>query len=195
MTTIAKRIDEVIQLGLARELQAEGYRKKGRFFREASLEGIRVIQVQASRDNHGGTGKFTINIGVYFAEIRALLSGRPHVPEPTDQDVAVGVRVPYLIHGQDRWWSISDNTDLAVLATEVARAHVSLARPWLAQRSTLEGFLEAPDRGFLHRAAAAMALGDRDRARTLLSKELPDPDVHPEIHQHVSSYFERWGLR
>jgi hypothetical protein len=192
---VAKRIDEVIKVGLAKQLKSEGYRKKGRTFREASLPGMRVVNVQASQWNSGETGQVTINIGVYFGELAQMLDEKP-LPEPHEYECMVRQRIGSLMDdGRDFWWHIDEATAVAGLAAEVVDAYSNYGQPWLARAATLQGLLATERAALRYQAAAAMLLGDRDRARGLLSRAMPPPGSDSEpLRERLRRCVERWGL-
>jgi len=192
--TATKRIGEVITRGLAPHLRAEGYRKKGRTFRAKGLPGMRVVNVQASQWNWAKQARFTLNLGVYFGELVAMVDEVPK-PEPLEYDCMVRSRIGSLMpSGLDHWWQIDESANLEALAADVATAYETYARSWLARMATLEGFVasHAPTR---YRAAAAMCLGEGDRARTLLSRAMPRAEVDPELRARLQKCVDRWGLR
>jgi hypothetical protein len=137
---IAKRIDEVIKLGIAPLLKENGFSKKGRNFHKAAGEAIQVVNIQADKWNQGYTGQFTINLGVYFRAIseiseRSIVDGLPK-----EYDCTIVNRLGFLMPTQDdKWWSLGDGVEDEQVASDVADALKECGLPWLQSASTRDG--------------------------------------------------------
>ena len=138
---------DVIKRVLAGEfgatLAAEGYVKKGpRAFYRKNAESLCFVNVQAGSGNSRlFGGKFTINLGVFlFAEVQLKNPQRSSYDDVDSYDIlAGGMRLGYLVHGNDLWWHFEPTSDAAEISREVAKAWRTYARPYLDARSTLVG--------------------------------------------------------
>ena len=189
MTAISSRIEQVIRRGLAAHLKEEGYRRSGRTFRLLA-DTVRVVSVQGSQWNSEESGRFTVNLGVYFPQLVTLIGGEP-VRSPREYDCPVRARIAELRAGRDDWWELGEATDLDELSSNVLRAYVEHARPWLDSNADPRSLLESGGASVLA-AAAAVTLGDRDGARSLLSRTIVS---NPGERDLARRCVDRWQLR
>jgi hypothetical protein len=192
LSAISERIDALVRDGLAPVLRAAGYRKTGRTWRQAADGWVRVTNVQGSWTNIGETGKFTINLGVYFPEAAVLRNGPPAVEKPNESDCIVHERIGFLLPvRQDHWWEIRPATDLPQLINEVSHAWVNYGKPWLELHSDLsraEAFLE---RKGLKAWAAVFSILRHDvaKAKALLAEAIAQAERSPQL----ASSLRQWG--
>lgn len=131
MSDIAGKIDEVIKLGLAALLKGQGFKKTGRTWHKADGDNWLIVNVQASTNNFGSAGQFTINLGVYCAAAAALADDLPFAGKPKEYHATIRKRLGTLAHGRDYWWAIDTSSNLAAIATDVVEKMQSLGLPWL----------------------------------------------------------------
>ena len=139
MSEIAKFIDDVIRRDLAKRLRSEGYRKSGRTFYSANDTRTAVVNVQASRNNFGDSGTFTINCGVYFPDVASITKAIPFTGRfPKEHNCTIRERIGRLMDGNDFWWPINSNTDFSSLAKDVANTWALSGKPWIDRVSELD---------------------------------------------------------
>jgi hypothetical protein len=160
----AKAIDEVLALGLAGALKRAGFKKSARTFRRALDGAIQVVNVQASQSN-GPAARFTVNLGVYRAEIAALLApSLPLTTQPKEYQCVVRERIGFLMpKGADHWWEVRPHgsIDNERLAGEVADAVLGYGLPWLESNFSIGAIRETLSaHPTLVTAAASIAAGD-----------------------------------
>ncbi len=172
-TPAAAALDEVIRAGLAPALRAEGFRKDGRTFRRVRDECIQVVSLQSSRSSTAEEVRFTMNVGVYFRQVRAMLEGcgGPGRRGPSESDCTLRAQIGSFSPGlAGAWWTATRGSApevLRALGDEILGAYQQQARPWLDRVSDLRAALdEAERKGDLRTAAAiCLVLGDEAAAR------------------------------
>ena len=173
---IGHSIDSVIRDTLAPVLKAAGFRKQARTFRRSVGQAIHVVNAQGSKWNAGAEGQFTLNLGSYWPALAAQLVGPEHVSAaPAEADCHLRQRIgPLLPGGQDHWWTVSPETDLAALGAEVTAAWQAYGAPWFDAVPDLRaaGDRLEQQRSYYWAAAAALADGDRARAAKRVAEGL-----------------------
>ena len=195
MSTIRNAIENVIRGDLAGRLKDAGYRRAARTFFAEFSDHTCVVNVQADKWNQGSSGRFTINLGVYFPELAQLMETLPlSGVYPKEHECNVQERLGSLMHdGRDVWWEIDAGTDVAKLAGEVGNAWAAFGKPWLEQVSTLEGAHAQllNQYSYYQAAASALLLGRRDEALSLIQKSL---ERHPRAAKKVGAWGQKHGL-
>jgi len=165
MSQIGRLIDAVIRDGLAPLMKRAGFKRSGRNFLKVDSESIAVLNVQASLSNVGATGKFTINLGRYFPSV-ARAVGDPDPPcLPKEYNCHLRQRIGHLLPKKlDHWWEIDPETNLWLLAGDVARAVESAGLPWLERMQHLRA-LKNELNGFPSPKLASVLLLLDDRAQ------------------------------
>lgn len=192
MDPVAQHIGRVIKHALVPALRGSGFRGSGRTFHHWLQGVVQVVNVQASSSNFGDTGRFTINLGVFFPAVAAIVDpGR--VPEkPKEYECTLRTRIGVLTEGSaDLWWYIDSKTVDPELGDEVARTFVTFGAPWLERHSRLEAVLEGLGRNVITRAASLMALGRADEAKALVQEAIADD---PERTGYLADWSQRRGL-
>jgi hypothetical protein len=190
---IGKKIDQVTGGELAARLKDHGYRKKGRTFHRRTVDATCVVNVQASVSNAGEAGSFTVNLGVYFPGIEEPLTGGTSSDPPREYECTLRQRLGGLMPGSggDRWWTVTEGSDLSAISHDVAEAWRTYGRPWLDANATLSGASATlATRNGLHGAVAAMLLGDRVEAERRLRTFL---DTCPVAATIARVRAERWA--
>jgi len=165
MSEIAGKIDEVIKLGLADFLKAQGFKKSGRNWHKSDGDNWLMVNVQASSGNSGGAGKFAINLGIYFAAVAAMAGQIPPDGKPKEGSATISNRLGVLVHGKDHWWDIGANSDLNAIAADVVQGMQRVGLPWLDTHRQL-AHLSAALKGqpSLSSVSAAWISGDKEDA-------------------------------
>ena len=142
------RYDLMISEAIQPVLRAAGFKKKrNTFVRE--LDGARQsLEFQASQFGSRDDVKFTINLGIDYAEL--------------DDPWQLRVRIGRLLQGgEDVWWGFDDTTDVSELAAELVHV-INGARAWFDELATF-GQAES----VLKRRPDLLDIGSLDRLAVL----------------------------
>jgi len=132
VSAIGTLIDKVTRDALSEPLRAAGYKKNGRTFRRSLDDGVQVINVQASVSNAGSSGRFTVNLGVYFATLADLGGIGRLTDNPSESDCHLRCRIGHLLPGrQDLWWEVGEHQDNSSVVGDVRRACTGKGLAWL----------------------------------------------------------------
>jgi hypothetical protein len=196
VSEIAKAIDQCIHLGLAPSLKQDGFKKTGRTFMRQIELCTQLVNVQASQSNIGNTGKFTLNLGIYFPTVEKLVKGTELGQPPKEYDCTLRQRIGQLMpeHGGDKWWSIDNHSDLKTISGEISAAWVSFGRPWIERYSQLgeAATLEWPQ--LEHRVAMLILLNQREEADRVLRAGLAKTTRNPHYRTGVIRWAKSQGL-
>lgn len=139
MSEISKIIDTIIRGGLAALLKDHGFKKKGRNFYREHNDRVELINVQASQWNQGAEGEFTVNVGVYYPAISAIVGAPAIQGMPKEHDCAVRQRIGLISEERkDAWWSVTATCDKDYIAEDLATKVEMLCLPWLNTMSKLD---------------------------------------------------------
>ena len=191
MSEIAKLIEEVVRLRLAGELKGLGFKKHSRTFLRQRSGATEIVNVQASQGNVGGTGKFTINVGIYLPGAAARLGTVAHGTYPKEHESTLRQRIGSLMPmHDDHWWHVDTSTDLTQLAAEVAITVTTLAIPWLDSALNPDQLLgiAAACSDDLTVAAIALELGQADIARSRVESAIT---TRPFAEAHFRRFAQR----
>ncbi|MFB3893590.1 MAG: DUF4304 domain-containing protein [Phycisphaerae bacterium] len=133
------------------------------------------MNVQASMSNIGPSGKFTLNLGLFFPKVAELLGDTALADRPHEYDCTWRKRIGELMScAQDHWWRLDPATDRILLARQVGDAWEQSGRPWIERLASPDEakkeIIEA--RQFRLAAAFALLVGLTDQARDLIQREL-----------------------
>lgn len=194
----AKRLNEVIKLGIAPMLKQHGFIRRGRNFHKAVGEMYQAVNVQSTRLNTEDRGRFTVNLGVYSERVTAIADPSMVKHPPTEVVCTVRARIGHVMPAQDdKWWTVTRNTDLPALATRVAKLIERYGLPWMNSASSLEGlraassFLNADPLRF--RVALEVVAGNSGEAREILAEAL-DAASDPEYRAWIRDWSKRHRL-
>ena len=111
---------DAIQMRLAPELKARGFRVRGRTFNRQSTDGlIQVVNIQMGSFDPPGTtyrlglrenlyGRFTVNLGVYVPEVATIHGGGAAKDWVREYNCCIRARLGELgAEEADLWWSIA----------------------------------------------------------------------------------------
>tara|TARA_R110002049_G_scaffold277666_2_gene456235 strand:+ start:1722 stop:2312 length:591 start_codon:yes stop_codon:yes gene_type:complete len=174
MSDIAKLIDDVVRRDLARRLKSDGYRKSGRTFYRSAESCTAVVNVQASKHNHGNNGTFTVNLGVYFPDVATITNALPFTGAfPKEYDCTVRQRLGVLkAGGDDYWWPVNVDSDIDAVAETVTGTWSQHGQPWIERVSDLDAAHNelVSQNMFFVAAAISVLQGRRDEAAELVRK-------------------------
>lgn len=138
MSEISKIIDTIIRGGLAPLLRDHGFKKKGRNFYREHDDRVELINVQASQWNEGCEGEFTVNFGVYYPAISAILDASAIQGMPKERDCTARQRIGLISEERkDIWWPVTATSDNQYIAEDLAIKVEMLCLPWLNTMSNL----------------------------------------------------------
>lgn len=149
-------------------LKQAGFRKNSTHFWKKDGEALQVINIQSSSWNNSAFGRFTLNIGVHFAEVAAMLPKTlPMRDPPKEYCCLIRRRVGMLLPaGGDHWWKVTPETDADAVASELSGVLKEYVFPWLEKLKTISS--AADEMAPWSQAAARIILGDRERAAQLM---------------------------
>lgn len=189
MSEIAKRIDEVVSLGLSSLLRTHGFRKSGRTWHKVIGDNWQVVNVQASTGNAGEQGKFAVNLGVYCAQVAALAGQRKPEGTPKEPDATVRKRLGVLAHEHDYWWTIGPTTNLNEIASDVVAKMQALGLPWLdAHLEIARVAASLEDSPSLLSFSATWLVSGKNEARRKL-------EVAIDSRPAAKNYFSAWAVK
>lgn len=168
MNEITKKIKLIADRGIVPLLKQAGFRKNSTHFWKKDGEALQVINIQSSSWNNSAFGRFTLNIGVHFAEVAAMLPKNASMPDPPKEYCClirrrVGMLMPA---GGDHWWKVAPETDADAVATELSGVLREYVFPWLEKLQTISA--AADEMAPWPQAAARIILGDSERAAQLV---------------------------
>jgi Domain of unknown function (DUF4304) len=178
VTEIAKKICSITILGLGQPLKQAGFVRHSTHFSRQFGDSLQVVNVQSSRWNTSESGRFTINVGIHFSSIAALLCGNdPMRVHPKESWCLLRARVGMLMSDpKDHWWTVTVETDIEEIARELTATCSKHVLPWLEQFKTISGTNWKPRNGIMQHAlteaAASLVLGDRVDAVRCIEAEL-----------------------
>lgn len=112
-------INEIVKLGIAPTLKANGFKKKALNFARRIGSASHYLNVQLSSWNSGPTGSFYLNVGVVFDELCFHFGKQP--PQfPRYEDCQFLVRMERLNPSLPQQFGVDASTDLEALASNVA---------------------------------------------------------------------------
>lgn len=192
MSEIYKKIDEVIKLGLASFMKSEGFKKSARNWHKQEGDNWLVVNVQSSSGNIGAEGAFTINLGVYNAEISSLAGKAPLTGKPKEYEATVRERVGVLAHGVDHWWKIEKESELSHIAQEVVDEMKNYGVPWLNTHQSVSAIAESLEQQpSLESLSAAFLSGGEAAAILRLKKAI---ESRPRAKDRYVSWAKKVGL-
>lgn len=122
------------------EIGPFGYARKGGIFRKKSGDFLSIVEFQKSRDSLPEAIKFTVNLGVVW---KRLLGVFDSFEKAKFVDAHLMERVGFLLEErQDKWWTLSANTDSNVTKEEVCTVLVNKALPYLERYSNAVALVE-----------------------------------------------------
>ena len=193
MSAIANSIDTVVKLGLVDLLKDRDFKRTGRTFHRRAGDVWQILNVQASQQNMGAAGSFTLNIGIYHPRIAELAGSLPLNGKPKEYESTIRERIGYLMpERRDHWWEIGPSTDVLALAREVGECVERYAVPWLERHTDIAQISSAlQEQPTLVSAAAALASGDLLEAQKRANRMLVE---RPRASAAVRSWARASGI-
>ena len=112
---------------VASRLSAYGFVQRGSVLRKQAGMNVALIEFQLSDKTTKDRVVFTINLGVFCGALAGGLSGNPTV-----MDAHLRKRLGFLLpQGEDKWWELTTQTNLAELGDEISAGLAERARPFL----------------------------------------------------------------
>ena len=167
-SSTGQTINTILRLGLDPALRAAGYKRRAHTFRQALTDGVwRVINVQGNRWNEGNQGRFTLNLGIHFPQVRAIRGDPPLTMPPKEWDCELRARIGRLTPDRrDKWWQFDQRSDLQAIADDVVKQWQTYGQAWRDRYSDLRTARdELAPQDYLFAVAASLALDERDAAR------------------------------
>lgn len=147
MSNMKDAIDEIVKLAILPQLRRNAFKGSGRNFHQLDSAGTyRILNIQASISNSGDTGKFTINLGIFFPEFARLSGIPPKSKIPAEADCTVRRRIGQIMPEQgDAWWQISPEINVAETSASVKAAVGEHALPWLLADWSVDRLRDDPN--------------------------------------------------
>ena len=178
MNQNTKKIKQIADRGIVPTLKNAGFHRRGSDFSRNYGEALQVVNLQLSSGNTKELGRFTLNIGVHFNRVAALLFGKDPMPvNPKESSCLLRARVGLLMPEQnDHWWSVTPETNGEAVSKELAAVCSSYVLPWLEHFKSVAETDWKPRRGMIQHpcaeAAANLVLGKTERAARCIEEEL-----------------------
>lgn len=192
MSIISEKLDELIRLGLSDFMKAKGFKKTARSWHKKIGRDWFIVSIQSSSANLGSEGAFTINLGVYSAEVSLLAGQVPVTGKPKAYEATVRERVGSLAYGSDYWWKMDSRSGLGCLAQDVVSKMQRYGIPWLESHrsiSVIAGSLEKQPS--LESFAAALLAGGEAQAIARMKKAIAS---RPRAKAGYIAWADRVGL-
>ncbi len=194
MSESAKRIDAILKEELSPLLKRSGFRKVARNYYREHVDHVDVVNVQASQWNDGSDARFTVNVGVHFPAISAILEAPPFSGMPKEYNCIARARIGSLREDRiDLWWKVDSSVNDQSVAKDLVREVEECCLPWLEKMSNpaaVKRFLMKNKQSFFA-AGVALVLGDRENAQELFDRALLE---RPQGRVKLFNWAEKQGL-
>jgi hypothetical protein len=157
-------------------LKGRGFTKSGNNWL-CRQEWTRVINLQLSSYNSAEEARCTINLGILIPALRAACGEPPIEGNPKEYDCDLCQRIGRLLaQAEDKWWSVTPETDPDHLAAELADTLLHHGLPWFERFPDLVAVARCTDAGFPgSRSAVTYQLaGDVDSATKLMADAIAE---------------------
>ncbi len=143
-------------------LKAHRFRKQGQRFRRRYAKTVGIIEFQKSQTGGAHVIKFTMNLGIVSITLAGRLDPEDDVDKAIVATAHIRQRIGALLPtGQDVWWEVTDETDTAALAAEIASVIENQALPFIDAVSGDDHFVS------LWQSGRSPGLTERQRERFL----------------------------
>lgn len=120
-------------------LSERGFLKRAQTFHRRVGGDWEVINVQRSAFSDRDDIRFTVNLGVAYAQLREVdLERWAAGQRPGENSAHLRIRIGTLIDRQDRWWQVGPATIPSTTGRELTDALSTFGIPWLEARSSIE---------------------------------------------------------
>lgn len=133
--------DEMIRDGIWPFLKTHGFKRSKTTFHRPEAKNWQVINVQKSTYSDAGEVSFTINLAVALDLLRDQIHNWPEGKRPPESRCHLRQRIGILLRGQDTWWSLTPDSNIAALSDTINTAIAHVGLPWLEARSDEERLL------------------------------------------------------
>jgi hypothetical protein len=187
-SALVPTIRGAVKVGLVPLLRKDGFKKRGMTFYLITDESNRLVHLQLSQWNTSSLSRFTIELGLYFPAIDAMMNqtfteAGGELWSPKIYNCQLRKRIGHLFPvPRDFWWEVMPTSNPDELAVELDAAWRQFAAPWLRNNADLQVAVTELENQSLYWPAAAgrLALGQRAEASRLakefvlsLTKEAP----------------------
>jgi hypothetical protein len=164
-------IDELVKAQLKPSLKELGFKSKSSTFFRHNGELVEIISSQKSKWNAADGAQFTINLGVYWPKVQEIL-GRPAISfPPKEYNCTIRQRLgPLFDDDKDFWWSVSPDSDIHQIGSDVVEKISSHALPWLARATVLDEAVKMTNPA--EAAVLFVIKGEHEKAKELLEKAI-----------------------
>ncbi len=132
----SKRIDEVITKGAKAVLKQRGFKKSGRSFYKEDGDFVQSIEFQSSQNNNPERADFAVNLNIVLPYFHEKWTNTPTPKNPAKAAAIISTRL-----GGERWWHITLETDLEVIAKEINDLLSSQGLPFLEENSDINNII------------------------------------------------------
>jgi len=136
---VQQRYDQLVRSCLWPGLKALGFKRSKATFHRAVGPNWEVINLQKSAYSDSAHVRFTVNLGVGIERLRTGRWDWGETKRPSVGQCRFQRRLGQLMVGEDVWWDLTEETELATLDEAVSLALERYGLPWLSERSTDEG--------------------------------------------------------
>ena len=157
----SKRIDSIAKR-LGQLMKPHGFKRRGRKYNRVlrsgeAIDAAQCFNLQGSQGNFGATGRFCVNLGVWFPPLSRALKQMKRwdagddpeklSPHQCNFNLRIDDLVPKkreewwpkeLVPQRDSWFEVGPEHDLEGLTESLARVFESYVIPWFAERGSIE---------------------------------------------------------
>lgn len=109
-------IDDIVRTFVAPHLKEQGFKKNGLTWNRAVNDIVQVINIQKDRYSTKDETRFTINVGIFVADVWNVCWSKPIPRFVRELDCYPRFRIGFLLNGlapsyRDKWWSVAVGVD------------------------------------------------------------------------------------
>ena len=128
--------------------RSTGFQRKGNHFYRTSEDVIHGIHFQCSQWGSNEEGSFTINLMVTSPFVYQAWTGKPLPANPATALFPIQIRIGLLLPSRkDKWWNISQSTEISSLVAEINQALLLYGLPFFDQYPNQLALLSKLDQG------------------------------------------------
>ncbi|MCD4824352.1 MAG: DUF4304 domain-containing protein [Phycisphaerae bacterium] len=123
-------------------LLPQGYSRRGAILRVIDQNNCGIVEFQRSRKSSKAKLLFTINIGIVCGELLDSEPSQQVLQKARTVDAHLRVRIGmFLPDHPDKWWEVTESTDIDSLAREISELILEKAVPYIRQFLCTESIL------------------------------------------------------
>jgi hypothetical protein len=178
MTPVDEKLFTIALTGLEQPLGKIGFDRHDTVFFRQFHESLQVINMRSGYRIIENFGKFTLDIGLHYPKVAALLYGKDLMPAKPWQSIClIRMRLGWLMPLRtDYWWTVTTKTNTEETATHVNAVCNAYVLPWMEKFAMISAvdwdYPQFMLRGTLAAAAASLVLGDRAKATACVEAAL-----------------------